>query len=523
MASFFQGYSGANTFSLRAPATTLSPENGHLVFNGLLTLRGAPLVDFLDFLNVHFDSIRRILHPDSVDGPEAAVFPDQNYYEVLRDDIIALLNEILGPRAFELFFQPQSVQAGELWDSLMSGVHEKTVNSEDHARWSKLNPNKTYALLPGSGLNYSFAQPGHAEANIGYGVPEWMVRAKQRSPELQSRATFGDKMPICRHIEERSPGSNNDGEDDEEIIDWAQYLRDLREEIRPSLRERHPTQGNTRRDSVGFIDAINHFTFQAVLAGRVGQQRAHSFDLHTPSRSAQDPRDRQSGYQASTGLLFGHSIPSSVIDIPNQAKLLGHIHDVYLKYESKAWPSVEADQYQARFAYGSTTLSGAKSYLAEMSKVPRAAFEVVEDITYHMAYRYLQKQMRGPIHQESTVNYLISLTNLSIAVERFSRDSRGPEDMENILENTRNSLWKVLGIQECSPEQTSPRPKKMSWAKECHVILNGLHKAHTEFEKYSLDGQGPNIGQFIHSRKHMPNEQSGSRSCQPQRTMVFFR
>ncbi|KAK7977759.1 hypothetical protein PG996_003810 [Apiospora saccharicola] len=463
MASPFQGWSSANTFSLRAPATILSPENGHLVFNKLPNLRGTPLVKLLDFLNVHFDSLRRILHPDSVDGPEAAAaFPDGNSYEELRNDIIQLLDEILGPRAFELFFEPESPHAGDYWDALMSGVNEKMANSENHARWSKLIPHKLYALLPGSGLNYSFAQPGHAEANIGYGLPEWMTRAVQRSPEIQSRADSNEDLSIYRPRPE-----DDDDDDDDELNDWAEYLRELREEIRPTLGERNPSQANLHLVGNSIVDTIDHFTDLAISPHRRAErqphrqrQRAHSFDLHTPSRSAQDPRDRQTGHDAFTGLLFGHSIPSVAIDFPDHARLLGHIHDEDLEWESKMWPSSEADQYQERFAYGSTTLSGALSYLTEMSKLPQDLFTQVEDVTHEMGYRYLQEHLGGPLYQESRANYLIILTNVCIANQRYSRNAHATKEMEKFLGKARNCFWDMLGIQECSPEHTTPALRK---------------------------------------------------------------
>lgn len=194
-------------------------------------------------------------------------------------------------------------------------------------------------------------------------------------------------------------------------------------------------------------------------------------------------------------------MPSVVLDFPNHARLLDRIHEEDLSWETKEWPSADADQFQERFAYGSTTLGGARSYLAEMSKVPLDDFIHVEDITYDMGYRWLQQQLHGPIYKESTVNYVICLINMAFASERFSRDSRGPEEMENILQRTRDSLWKLAGIQECSPEQTTPRPKQRSWAKECRVILNGLHKAHSEFENYPPDGQVQTLGRYIYSRE----------------------
>ncbi|KAK8094321.1 hypothetical protein PG997_001006 [Apiospora hydei] len=122
----------------------------------------------------------------------------------------------------------------------------------------------------------------------------------------------------------------------------------------------------------------------------------------------------------------------------------------------------------------------------------------MEDVTYAMAQIWLAQQRSGPIYQNSKTNYFIILANLSIAAERFSRESCGPEAMEKIVEATRELLWLRVGIKESSPEQTnatSARTSKQtpSLAKDCRIILRGLYKAHEEFDHYPMGEEGQKL------------------------------
>ncbi|KAK8039009.1 hypothetical protein PG993_007420 [Apiospora rasikravindrae] len=164
-----------------------------------------------------------------------------------------------------------------------------------------------------------------------------------------------------------------------------------------------------------------------------------------------------------------------------------------------------------------------------MSRLPFDIFLEAEDINYAMAYRWLKQQRGGPIYQNSEVNYLIILANLSIAAERFSRDSRGPEVMEDIMEQTREGLWLRLGIKESSPEHrnaSSRTIKQTPLAKQCRIILRGLHKAHDEFDHYPIDVEGQWLLGNMYSRRELAEitgKKPANMNCPPKKQMVFFR
>ncbi|KAK8086794.1 hypothetical protein PG994_001768 [Apiospora phragmitis] len=507
-------------FPLRGPATTHSIFNGRPISERRLFLRGGPLVDFLDFLNAHYDGICRIVQPDGMVN---------HHFDELREDVINQIDQLLGPHAFELFSQSQGDATKACWAALTEGVDEKLASSEDHCRWSRLNPNKTFALLPDSGLNYSFAQPGHAEANIGYGIPELMVRAVQRSPEIQYRsgkAKSSIKSISIGNVEITKP------QPVDKFRDWEEYMRSVRETIRPSLVELHASVGNTH-----VPEGSRYGGFFAeprvVSASRLEHRRrreqlsTQSLDPQTPSpRPVQDTRDRQQGHHGSAGLLFGQSMPSKLITLPNHSQLLNRINDDDLQQENKEWPSAEADRYQERFAYESSTLNGSKSYLTQMNRLPYEIFLGAEDASYAMAFCFLHHQNSGPIYQESMVNYLLILANFSIAAERFSRDSCGPESMQRVLAKTRESLWQRVGIKEFSSEHTATRTNQTTWAKECRTILRGLSQARCKFDSYPMRELGQKLPPKVYSRKEMMEmmgKQSTKMSNQPKRPMVFIR
>ncbi|KAK8094322.1 hypothetical protein PG997_001007 [Apiospora hydei] len=326
---------------MRGPATTTrSVLNSRLVSGRTPPfLRGGPLVDLLDFLNTHYDGIRRITAPDS---------PDE--FDEIRKEIIIQLERLLGPHAYDLFYKPQDHTARGLWSHLMQCVDEKLALGQDHARWSRLNPNKVYALLPGTGLNYSFAQPGHAEANVGYGVPEWMVRAVQRSTEIQYRAK-PDPSQITISI--RTIENYDKPQPKSELDDWREYCLSVREAMRPPLRMLHASEGNYHPISVGCRDAdapMPRVVSTSLLEHqRLREQQAvpslslNALDLHTPSTPVYDPIDQQHGHHHSIGLLFGECIPSHFTTLPSHSALLDRISDEELEQENKEWPSAEAD------------------------------------------------------------------------------------------------------------------------------------------------------------------------------------
>ncbi|KAK8039010.1 hypothetical protein PG993_007421 [Apiospora rasikravindrae] len=338
MASLFQGPTSTTALashngkklSMRGSATTHPILNCRPVSRTQPILRGSPLVDFLDFLNTHYDGICRITHPNAPTD-----------FEETREEIIQQLEQLLGPHAYDLFHKPQGYEARGLWSHLLRGVEVKLANGQDHTRWSKLNPNKVYSLLPGSGLNYSFAQPGHAEANIGYGIPEWMVRAVQRSTEIQYRAKAD---PSRANISIGNIEKFNKPQPKNEFQEWREYCLAIRESMRPALRELEVPKEDYVPSSEGreLIPPLP----RGVSTSRLEHQRLReqqavpsldldALDLHTPSGPAYDPIDQQHGHHHSVGLLFGECIPSRFATIPSHSEFLDRISDEDLKQENK--------------------------------------------------------------------------------------------------------------------------------------------------------------------------------------------
>ncbi|KAK8107574.1 uncharacterized protein PG998_009587 [Apiospora kogelbergensis] len=302
-------------------------------------LRGTPLVDLLDFLNTHYDSLRLILDPageDNKAAAAAAVFPSN--FEGLRKDIATRLSLLLGPRALNLFLRPEGDEAKILWDTLMGALYNKVTTLEDHARWSKLSPNKVYSLLPGFDLHYYFSELGYAEANIGYGVPLWMVHAVQRSPEIQSRfrGNTEESTPVDQEESKtnsrRSSFSENlaestiDGYRDVMLAgNWEELLHRIEGAIRPPFEELNPSEGN--HHALGEVEGLNTYTPPQVVSindferqQSLGELQEHhttlsldSLDLHRTSQlpAQPDPRNGQNGYYNSVGLLLASTYPQS--------------------------------------------------------------------------------------------------------------------------------------------------------------------------------------------------------------------
>ncbi|KAK6824982.1 hypothetical protein PG987_012476 [Apiospora arundinis] len=546
--------SNASMVPIHGLDATISGLNGSLESH-TPPLRGAHLVDLLDFLNTHFDTLRLILKPKDADKATAASFPAN--FEELREHVSAKLYLLLGIHAFDLFLRPESDNAKELWDTLMKGVSFRTAMSENHGRWAKVNPNKIYALFEEAGMHYHFSQPGHAETNIGYGVPLWMAHAVPRSPEFQSRPK--DDTGEAVSIEEaetptrsRRSSSSTSPEWPNEIHDGGMGVYQLMESFqmmgfrRPPLRELHPSDGNLHllKDKTDFesftpqVYSISEFErlqeFRELSAHKETPSLA-SLDLHpTSCRPIQeDPRGRQDGHHKSAGLLFSDTLPLALVTIPRHAQLLNSISDDDLLITEKEWPSAEADQFQKRFAYESYSPAGAKSFLTDLSRLPDDKLALGDDILDAMICKFVndfQRQDTGPISRTSAINKLIVTINAYITKDHVAHDIDNPWPKEDFCEMARYFLSEQ-GILEFSQEEhaagtaaTATPTKQMSLARECQVILKGLREAHCKVEDHPSGARGKKpSGTASRSPVTNAGKNVGKQSARPKKAMIFFR